>query len=55
VAESSKRVLRFKKKSRELKRRLPSPPAAKLESLSRQLWEFSEQVRLETIGREESA
>jgi beta-N-acetylhexosaminidase len=55
VVESSKRVLTFKRKSRELKRRVPSPAAAKLERLSRQLWEFSEQVRLATIGREESA
>jgi beta-N-acetylhexosaminidase len=55
VEESSKRVLAFKKKSRELKRRVPPPSSAKRESLSRQLWEFSEQVRLETIGREESA
>jgi beta-N-acetylhexosaminidase len=55
VEESSKRVLAFKKKSRELKRRVPPPGAANLENLSRQLWEFSEQVRLETIGREESA
>lgn len=54
VADSSKRVLAFKKKSPELRRRVPPPTAAKLESLSRQLWEFSEQVRLETIGREES-
>jgi beta-glucosidase-like glycosyl hydrolase len=55
VAESSKRLLAFKKKSRELKRRVSQPTAAKLQSLSRQLWEFSEQVRLETIGRKESA
>jgi beta-N-acetylhexosaminidase len=55
VAESSARVLAFKKKSVELKRRVPPPTAAKLERLSRQLWEFSEQVRLESIHRKESA
>lgn len=55
VEESSKRVLVFKKKARELKRRGPPPTAAKIERLSRKFWEFSEQVRLETIGREESA
>jgi beta-N-acetylhexosaminidase len=48
-------VLAFKKKSKELKRRGAAPTAAKLERLSRQLWEFSEQVRLETIKRQDRA
>ncbi len=55
VAESAARVLAFKKKCRELKRWTPVPTPAKLERLSRQLWEFSEQVRLETINRQDRA
>ncbi|HVO82682.1 MAG TPA: beta-N-acetylhexosaminidase [Terriglobales bacterium] len=55
VAESSARVRAFKRRSPELKRRLPPPSTAKLERLSRQLWEFSEQVRLEAIHQEERA
>ena len=53
--ESIARMLAFKKKSNELKRRTPPPPAAKLEKLSRQLWEFSEQVRLAVIRRQARA
>ena len=49
--ESVTRVLAFKKKSREMKRAARGPTSAKLETLSRQLWEFSEQVRLTTIKR----
>jgi beta-N-acetylhexosaminidase len=60
VAESAKRVESQKKKMlNSIHRRVSSgsssPSAAKLERLSRQLWEFSEQVRLETIGRQERA
>jgi len=55
AAESSARVLAFKKKSKEVKRRTSPLSAGKLEKLSRGLWEFSEQVRLETLAREESA
>jgi beta-N-acetylhexosaminidase len=55
VAESSRRVLAFKKKSKEIKRRSSPPTEAKLSRLSRQLWEFAEQVRLETINRQELA
>ncbi len=51
--ESATRVLSFKKKSAEVKRRAPAPTAAKLEKVSRQLWEFSEQVRLATIKRKD--
>jgi beta-N-acetylhexosaminidase len=53
--ESITRLLAFKKKSKELKRPEPAPTAAKLERLSRQLWEFSEQVRLATIRRQDLA
>ena len=55
VNESVARVLAFKKKSKELKRSAPAPTAAQLEKLSRRLWEFSEQVRLETIKRQDRA
>jgi len=50
--ESIARVLAFKKKSKALKRRSPSPTAERIQRLSRQLWEFSEQVRLEAIKRQ---
>jgi beta-N-acetylhexosaminidase len=53
--ESVTRVLAFKKKSKELKHPAPAPTAAKLEKLSCQLWEFSEQVRLATIKRRDLA
>ncbi len=46
VNESAARVLAFKRKSSALKRRPLAPTAAKLERLSRQVWEFSEQVGL---------
>jgi beta-N-acetylhexosaminidase len=52
VADAAARVLAFKKKFRELKRGTPAPTPAKLERLSRQLWEFGEQVRLESINRQ---
>ena len=55
IQESVRRVLAFKKKTKELKRRTPAPTAAKLEKLSRQLWEFSEQVRLATIRQRDLA
>jgi beta-N-acetylhexosaminidase len=49
--DSVKRVLAFKKKSKELKHRTPVPTAAKMEKLSRQLWKFGEQIRLDNISR----
>jgi beta-N-acetylhexosaminidase len=51
VQESVRRVFAFKKKWRGLGRRVPAPCAAKVEKLSRQLWELSEQVRLEGFVR----
>jgi beta-N-acetylhexosaminidase len=54
VAEASRRVAAFKK-ARGLGRWAKAPTPALRERLSRQLWEFSEQVRLETINRRESA
>ena len=53
--ESVARVLAFKKKSKELTRSAPVPTVAKLEKRSRQLWEFSEQVRLATIKQQDEA
>jgi beta-N-acetylhexosaminidase len=50
--ESIARVLAFKKKAKELKRRTALPTDKRVQALSRQLWEFSEQVRLEAIKRE---
>src|SRR6266700_198089 len=47
VLESAKRVAAFKRKSVELKRRPASPSPEKISRLSTQLWEFSEQVRLQ--------
>jgi beta-N-acetylhexosaminidase len=52
VAESAARVIAFKKKSAEIKRRTPLPTPAKMEKLSRQLREFSEEVRLKSIDRQ---
>ena len=50
VLESARRVAAFKKKSMELKRRTPSPSPEKISRLSTQLWEFSEQVRLQSFS-----
>ena len=53
--ESLARVQRFKTKSKELKRRTTPPSSERVQKLSRQLWEFGERVRLETIKRQEQA
>jgi beta-N-acetylhexosaminidase len=50
VTESSARVLAFKKKSSAIKRTSPAPTPEKLEKLSRQVWELSEQVGLIKLG-----
>jgi beta-N-acetylhexosaminidase len=54
VAESSRRVLAFKKKSAVILRTKAAPSSATVERLSRKLWEFSEQVRLEALDRAEN-
>jgi beta-N-acetylhexosaminidase len=54
VAESVQRVLAFKKKSAQILRRTKSPSAATVEKLSRKLWEFGEQVRMEALSRQEN-
>jgi len=53
VQESTRRVLAFKKKSSRLRKRAPAPSPAKIEKLSRRLWEFGEEVRMATLDREE--
>jgi len=50
VSDSAARVMAFKKKSSALKRRPPAPTPAKLEKLSRQVWELCEQVGLFKLG-----
>jgi beta-N-acetylhexosaminidase len=53
VGESVKRVLAFKKRSAAILKRSKAPSSAAMEKLSRRLWEFGEQVRLEALGRAE--
>ncbi len=54
VRESAGRVLAFKKKYLP-RRRTASPSAARVEKLTRQLWEFGEEIRMDTLAREEPA
>jgi len=55
VRESERRVLAFKKKAFSQKslagRRTPAPTSARVEKLTRQLWEFGEEIRLATFAR----
>jgi beta-N-acetylhexosaminidase len=55
VRESAGRVLAFKKKAFSQKslarRRTPAPTSARVEKLTRQLWEFGEEIRLATLAR----
>lgn len=53
AAESTRRVLAFKKKCGKLLRAGNAPSAAVIERLSRSLWEFGEQVRLGPLSRRE--
>jgi beta-N-acetylhexosaminidase len=55
VHESAKRVAAFKKKNAQLDRWSSPPRNDSVQALSRRLWEFSEQVRLDTIHNEEMA
>jgi len=59
VCESAARVLAFKKKVLKnisgASRRKPASTAARVDKLSRQLWEFGEEIRLATLAREERA
>lgn len=54
VQESAARVVTFKKKSLP-KRGAPTPTSARVERLTRQLWEFSEEIRMATLAREDRA
>jgi beta-N-acetylhexosaminidase len=61
VHDSAQRVLAFKKKALNRKaanrkaagRRAPAPTTARVEKLTRQLWEFGEEIRLATFARKE--
>ena len=55
VQESAMRVAAFKKKNAQLARWSSPPTNDSVQALSRRLWEFSEQVRLDTIHNEETA
>jgi len=54
VSESMRRGLAFKKKSAKLLRMAKPPSAAIFDKLSRKLWEFDEQVRLDALVRAET-
>lgn len=54
VSESGRRGLAFKKKSAKLLRMATPPSVAPFDRLSRKLWEFGEQVRLEALVRAET-
>jgi len=53
IRESVRRVLAYKKKRAKFLRAGKPPDAAVVESLTRALWEFGEQVRLEPLSRRE--
>jgi beta-N-acetylhexosaminidase len=55
VGEAAQRVLVFKRKSAKLLRPAKAPSSAMVETLSRKLWEFGEQVRLEVLNRAEDS
>ncbi len=52
VQESAKRVIAFKRKHAKLLKMPTAPSQQKIEGLSRQLWEFSERVRLQQLAFE---
>jgi beta-N-acetylhexosaminidase len=54
VKESVERVLAFKNKSSALKRKAPLPSLERLGRLSRQVWEFGEEVQLAKLKSEAS-
>jgi beta-N-acetylhexosaminidase len=51
VAEASHRVLALKKKNAQMLRARTLPSNATVEKLTRRLWEFGEEVRLDPFGR----
>jgi len=52
VAESARRVRAFKRTNAAMLRKGKLPSASTIERLTRRLWEFGEQVRLEPFSRE---
>jgi beta-N-acetylhexosaminidase len=54
AVESARRVLAFKRRSAKMPCQRKPPSATAIEKLSRKLWEFGEQVRLEVLDREEN-
>ena len=54
VQDSLRRVAAFKKKHLG-GRTTPSPTRRRVETLTRRLWEFSEEIRLATLSREDNA
>jgi beta-N-acetylhexosaminidase len=55
VTKAAQRIAKFKKKTAALRRRAPVPTPQSVQRLTRQIWEFSEQVRLEDLARQEQA
>jgi len=55
VRESAARISRHRKKHAKLLASAPGPTAAKVEKLSRALWEFGERVRLGALAHESVA
>jgi beta-N-acetylhexosaminidase len=51
VAEKARRVLAFKKRSRELKRHAPAPTKETVDKLRREIWELGEQVRMVRVAK----
>lgn len=50
MAESTRRVLAFKKRRAAMLRAARPPQAAAVDKLTRQLWEFEERVRIESLN-----
>lgn len=50
--ESIGRILAFKKKSNALQRRAPTPRVPAVQKLSRELWEFGEEIRLKSVEQQ---
>jgi beta-N-acetylhexosaminidase len=55
ATESIKRLLNFKKKSAGMLRISRPPSASLIDKLSRNLWEFGEQIRLESLSHAEDS
>jgi beta-N-acetylhexosaminidase len=55
VLESATRIASFKRKSATLLRPTAAPSPQKIQRLSRQLWEFSEEIRLQNLSAGASA